>query len=208
MLCWRGTRPRWPSTRFRGRTELPGHQLGKLRSFVPGLDADLGERPECGLIRLRCLHCDSPLFPARSGAVVGRRTMPGATQRLPRSRAGFVRQGERSRPGCGTDQATTMPGGTSKAVGWAVRSAAPHGVNFRHEHLRRIPSTLLRRIITERDFNGAYVGARASVDTRALPDPGRCLSAHIPAITCAGRPANHLPRPPGSPGGRGRFNRK
>lgn len=29
MLCWHGTRQRWASTRFRGRTELPDHQLGK-----------------------------------------------------------------------------------------------------------------------------------------------------------------------------------
>jgi hypothetical protein len=29
MLCRRGTRLRWERTRFRGRNEPPGHQLGK-----------------------------------------------------------------------------------------------------------------------------------------------------------------------------------
>lgn len=48
------------------------HQLGKLRSFAAGSGADLGERLRGGLVGLGRFHRDSPLFPARSGALVVR----------------------------------------------------------------------------------------------------------------------------------------
>jgi len=48
------------------------YQLGKLRAFGGGSGADLGERSGSGQAGLGCFHRGSPLFPARSGAVVVR----------------------------------------------------------------------------------------------------------------------------------------
>lgn len=76
MLCWRGTRLRWARTRFRGRTEQPGHQLGKLRAFAGRSRADLGERPARALVGLGCFHRDSPLFRSIWCACGARRLRP------------------------------------------------------------------------------------------------------------------------------------
>lgn len=43
MFCWSGTKQRW-TTRFRGRTELSGHQLGKLRASGACSEPDLRRR--------------------------------------------------------------------------------------------------------------------------------------------------------------------
>jgi hypothetical protein len=49
-----------------------GPQLGKLRSFEGGWGVDLATRATCGVFRSVRVHRDSPLFPARSGALVVR----------------------------------------------------------------------------------------------------------------------------------------
>ncbi|MGC0402644.1 hypothetical protein RKD27_005288 [Streptomyces sp. SAI-126] len=62
-------RPRRGSAHF---GVLAGHQLGKLRSLWGRLGADLGERLVSGPSQHARVHRDSPLFPARSGALVVR----------------------------------------------------------------------------------------------------------------------------------------
>lgn len=45
-------------------------QFGQLRHSVAYFSTDLGEWLSCGLVELQCLHCGSPLFPARSDALM------------------------------------------------------------------------------------------------------------------------------------------
>jgi hypothetical protein len=52
---------------------MPEPQLGKLRSFGGGSGSDLGERSDPGSVGPGCFHRGSPLFPARSGALVVQR---------------------------------------------------------------------------------------------------------------------------------------
>lgn len=73
----------WQSLRGQGATvgqllagatesHTRSHQLGKLRFFAAGCGADLGERHGHGLLGLGCIHCESTLFPVRSGTLVVR----------------------------------------------------------------------------------------------------------------------------------------
>lgn len=56
----------------RGTLPFLRSELGKLRAFGPGLGADLGKRLNRGIAGLGSSPRDSPLFPARSGALVVR----------------------------------------------------------------------------------------------------------------------------------------